>query len=519
MLHSEADIILSSVIQELPPAPEPDDNAAEVVYTRPPPQRIPLAHLALGIFRDRASTSQAELRQLREVFQAMIQASNIQEDSLRGLPEKVDTVVRHVRGLMPILCLWRKPITVAYQKQATLPETDKGKPSKIKHVGKAWHYWYDIKEMITSILSATALKNKMYFGYAQYVDHPREFWHSRAWGSSALATSGQFVISEAGDTILPGNFISLVTDVEGFTSGRVIFVGEDHRSASPQRGQVLLTIQPVVKKTALPNEFPHVDVHRLELLLLDKAIEVHEDNVKERLDITMDWEYDPGDARTHEPKHLTRFFIGKLINYDKQSTTTVRFTHPTRADLEVEAYGRENIEGFKNRSGHLRSLSLPYILYVDEFGAHRNTHRSLRAFYLSPARLDYKERRQVSNQFTMTMGPHGADIEDIVKHMAPEVESMAEEGTMVDLEDDETYIVRAFPIVLTGDMPQNADNAGFMRHQAQKGCRAAILHKKSDATWIMISPAMGDITTIRCSYERKVGLCLLKKHELSSSKT
>jgi hypothetical protein len=55
--------------------------------------------------------------------------------------------------------------------------------------------------------------------------------------------------------------------------------------------------------------------------------------------------------------------------------------------------------------------------------------------------------------------------------MAPEVEKMAEEGTMVDLEDDELYIVRAFPIVLTGDMPQNADNAGFMRHQAQKGCR------------------------------------------------
>jgi hypothetical protein len=268
MLLSEADIILSSVIQESPPAPEPDDNAAEVVYTRPPPRRLPLAHLALGIFCDRASTSRAEFRQLREVFQAMIQASDIQEDSLQGLPEKVDTVVRHVRGLMPILCLWRKPITVAYQKQATLPETDKGKPNKIKHVGKAWHYWYDIKGMITSIISATALKNKMYFGYAQYVDHPREFWHSRAWGSSAMATSGQFVTSEAGDTILPGDFISLMTDVEGFTRGRVIFVGEDHRSASPQQGQVLLTIQPVVKKTALPNEFPHVDVHRLELLQL-----------------------------------------------------------------------------------------------------------------------------------------------------------------------------------------------------------------------------------------------------------
>jgi hypothetical protein len=89
--------------------------------------------------------------------------------------------------------------------------------------------------------------------------------------------------------------VNLVTDVEGFTRGRVIFVGEDHRSASPQRGQVLLTIQPVVKKSALPDDFPCVDVQRLELLLLDKTIEIHEDNVKERLDITMDWEFDPGD--------------------------------------------------------------------------------------------------------------------------------------------------------------------------------------------------------------------------------
>jgi hypothetical protein len=32
--------------------------------------------------------------------------------------------------------------------------------------------------------------------------------------------------------------------------------------------------------------------------------------------------------------------------------------------------------------------------------------------------------------------------------------------------------VRSFPIVLIGDMPQQSDNAGFMRHNAAQGCRA-----------------------------------------------
>ena len=38
-------------------------------------------------------------------------------------------------------------------------------------------------------------------------------------------------------------------------------------------------------------------------------------------------------------------------------------------------------------------------------------------------------------------------------------------------------LVKAFPIVLTGDMPQNADNSGFMRHGAAKGCRACFIDK------------------------------------------
>jgi len=33
-------------------------------------------------------------------------------------------------------------------------------------------------------------------------------------------------------------------------------------------------------------------------------------------------------------------------------------------------------------------------------------------------------------------------------------------------------LVRAFPICLTGDMPQAANNSSFIRYNAAKGCRA-----------------------------------------------
>jgi hypothetical protein len=38
-------------------------------------------------------------------------------------------------------------------------------------------------------------------------------------------------------------------------------------------------------------------------------------------------------------------------------------------------------------------------------------------------------------------------------------------------------MVKAFPIVLTGDMPQAANNSGFMRHNAIRGCKACFIEQ------------------------------------------
>ena len=38
------------------------------------------------------------------------------------------------------------------------------------------------------------------------------------------------------------------------------------------------------------------------------------------------------------------------------------------------------------------SLFFPLVLFIDDFGIHRNNYRALKAFYWIPANLPYEER-------------------------------------------------------------------------------------------------------------------------------
>jgi hypothetical protein len=127
----------------------------------------------------------------------------------------------------------------------------------------------------------------------------------------------------------------------------------------------------------------------------------------------------------------------------------------------VEYYGRDSIEAFASSPDAVQSLSLPFILFIVDFGMHRNMYRALKGFYFTPACLDYQERRKTFNEFTLTLGPHGAVYWDIIDKLEEGIGALGKDT-----------LVKAFPISLTGDMPQAADNSGFMRHNAVRGCRA-----------------------------------------------
>jgi hypothetical protein len=92
-----------------------------------------------------------------------------------------DILKRHVRGHLPIMRLLWKAIPVTIQKQATLLTREK-QSWCIERMSRI--YWYDPKDLISTILSATNLTDRMHFGMALIADESTEYYHSQCWGSS-----------------------------------------------------------------------------------------------------------------------------------------------------------------------------------------------------------------------------------------------------------------------------------------------------------------------------------------------
>jgi hypothetical protein len=59
----------------------------------------------------------------------------------------------------------------------------------------SWLYWYDPIALVTRILSAIGLTEKMHIGLAELMDEPTEFWHSRSSSTSNITSSGRFQVS------------------------------------------------------------------------------------------------------------------------------------------------------------------------------------------------------------------------------------------------------------------------------------------------------------------------------------
>lgn len=48
-------------------------------------------------------------------------------------------------------------------------------------------------------------------------------------------------------------------------------------------------------------------------------------------------------------------------------------------------------------------ISFPYMLFIDDFGEHRNMYHALKVFYLIPACLSYGEQRKSANVFAVRL--------------------------------------------------------------------------------------------------------------------
>lgn len=78
-------------------------------------------------------------------------------------------------------------------------------------------------------------------------------------------------------------------------------------------------------------------------------------------------------------------------------------------------------------------------------------HQSLKAFYITPAGLPYAEQHKVLNNYTLTLGPHGADMGDAVASFKSMFNDLLM-GKCVTV-NGEDVILNINILVVTGDMP------------------------------------------------------------------
>jgi hypothetical protein len=82
--------------------------------------------------------------------------------------------------------------------------------------------------------------------------------------------------------------------------------------------------------------------------------------------------------------------------------------HALYVELELNYFGYNHFI-LLTLSG-LPICSLPFLLFINNFGTYCNIYYALKGYYIIPAGLSYYEHRRLGNLFTLTLGPHGIDM-------------------------------------------------------------------------------------------------------------
>ena len=95
------------------------------------------------------------------------------------------------------------------------------------------------------ILSASQLRDKMFFDMTEYVDESTELWHSSIWDSSIRATSNNVCYTRQGDLIISEDLVQ-IDDINDITRERVTFIERDCRADALKFEEIIVTLQHVV---------------------------------------------------------------------------------------------------------------------------------------------------------------------------------------------------------------------------------------------------------------------------------
>lgn len=411
-----------------------------------------------------------------------------------------------------------------------VPQSDKG-PS----MASCKLTYFDPPTVVKNLVSSDIGTKDMHHGPGIFVDKPTELFHSRAWTSSVRASGGVYPHLQAtGILIIPGDFIYYrCTEAECFCHGidddsddtielhigRINSFGYDMRTGSctgESKEVLALQVQPCFTSFNV-NELsvaldPPIDDQ--ELILGPDLIFIPESNAFSGLDVFKDYQYGecmdnpslpkpklrkptkraPKEqvtfAKYEDPDFVERnedqwYSVRRVVVVKQKArvgnaqmiedqVVSLCHTHPIRAEIEVDYYGRYKFEYEWDQALENATpvISVPVETFIDGFGIFSNSYRSLLGYYITPCGLSAKDRLRPGNIIPLVLGPHGSDFGDVVKGLGTLVD--LDRGIKMDINGRET-LVTCWTMVFIGDMPQQAENCGFKGSRAHKFCRGCYI--------------------------------------------
>ncbi|KAI5778025.1 hypothetical protein EDC01DRAFT_623375 [Geopyxis carbonaria] len=432
-------------------------SGSERLFTSTQSSRC-LFQLALGIWADRIGLSRADYTGLLEVAALAVPGD------WKKLPDTLDALHKQYSRSIPTPPIYSKVIPVCADKQ----------PTGVKPTNESPVYFINALQLINTMLNCPQLRNKMHFGMAELVDEPSELWHSGSWAESIRSCSGEFARYPNGRPIFPSDTVRHANGL-----GRVKEVFKDKRTIGNENNAIILVLQNILSYSALTSEMDDLVnmVHPNESFLIEDDIEyLPAQYVYEQIDIT---HYDP--LQAWEQPDFQGIWVTRIINKAKKTIRPFRLSHAIRAEIEIDVYGRQHLEDTLAGSS-LPIFSIPQLTFIDAFGVYRNMYRTLTGIYMIPSNLPVRERTRLENVFPITLGPHGSSLEDVLKCLEP-VSKALEGGVEMAINITHGIAkkvhVTSFALGYLGDTPQQNENAGFLRSNANFGCRTCLIPSKS----------------------------------------
>ncbi|KAI9747998.1 MAG: hypothetical protein M4579_007339 [Chaenotheca gracillima] len=314
-------------------------------------------------------------------------------------------------------------------------------------------YWFDPVPFFTTMLSSNSFVSQLHLGMADFVDEPKELWHSRSWASSIRASSGKYALFPDGQPAFPSDIVIFGCSRDlcqrcrdrNWHIGRILAVGRDFTSngftGRATSGQIALKVQTLLQQSELPESIisklgPATPQSATELFLVeDEQFFVGEkDLISREEDVFLNYMFDLSGGGS-DITVSQKLFIQRSVDLQSGRSRPLNMTTPPRGQLELE---------------------------------------SLMGVYIILAGMNIAERFRRANVFPITLGPHGSNFEDVVKALRQL--AVLDGGVDIDLNGEKVHIT-AFVLAFTGDMPQQQANSGFMGPRANRSCRYCLVDK------------------------------------------